>query len=173
MKKQEKMIFTLLALFVALLIITSCTVKSKVEMKQDKMNVSSSIKEDTATVTQRQVDFLKKHESEITNYIKSNDPEVVQVKYDWDSVKVGDSGAFTESGFDIRLKVYGQIIRNSMAIHSLLYQNQMLRIQVQLIQSLVRIFLDKINRSFYPLRGKNLSYESIIAQGMTGGHFKE
>jgi len=76
-------------------------------MKQEKTNVSSSTKEDTATVTQRQVDFLKKHESEITNYIKLNDPEVVRVKYDWDSVKVGDSGAFTESGFDIRLKVYG------------------------------------------------------------------
>ena len=107
MKKQEKMIFTLLALFVALLIITSCTVKSKVEMKQDKMNVSSSTKGDTEVLKQKQVNFLKKHESEITNYIKSNDPEVVQVKYDWDSVKVGDSGAFTESGFDIRLKVYG------------------------------------------------------------------
>ena len=60
-----------------------------------------------------------------------------------------------------------------MAIHFLLSQNQMLRIQVQLIQFLVRIFLDKINRSFYLLRGKNLSYEPIIAQGMTGGHFKE
>ena len=107
MKKQEKMIFTLLALFVALLIITSCTVKSKVEMKQDKMNVSSSTKGDTEVLKQKQVNFLKKHESEITNYIKSNDPEVVRVKYDWDSVKVGDSGAFTESGFDIRLKVYG------------------------------------------------------------------
>ena len=107
MKKQEKMIFTLLALFVALLIITSCTVKSKVEMKQDKMNVSSSTKGDTEVLKQKQVNFLKKHESEITNYIKSNDPEVVRVEYDWDSVKVGDSGAFTESGFDIRLKVYG------------------------------------------------------------------
>ena len=104
MKRQEKMIFNLLALCVTLLIITGCTVKSKEEMKQEKTNVSSSTKEDTATVTQRQVDFLKKHESEITNYIKSNDPEVVRVKYDWDSVKVGDSGAFTESGFDIRLK---------------------------------------------------------------------
>ncbi|KXT88961.1 hypothetical protein SPADD19_00520 [Streptococcus parasanguinis] len=76
-------------------------------MKQDKMNVSSSTKGDTEVLKQKQVNFLKKHESEITNYIKSNDPEVVQVKYDWDSVKVGDSGAFTESGFDIRLKVYG------------------------------------------------------------------
>lgn len=107
MKRQEKMIFNFLALFVALLIITGCTVKSKEQMKQEKTNVSSSTKEDAGTVTQKQVNFLKKHESEITNYIKSNDPEVVQIKYDWDSVKVGDSGAFTESGFDIRLKVYG------------------------------------------------------------------
>ena len=107
MKRQEKMIFTLLALFVALLIITGCTVKSKEEMKQEKTNVSSSTKEDAETVTQKQVNFLKKHESEITDYIKVNDPEVVRVKYDWDTVKVGDSGAFTESGFDIRLKVYG------------------------------------------------------------------
>lgn len=107
MKRQEKMIFTLLALFVALLIITGCTVKSKEEMKQEKTNVSSSTKEDAETVTQKQVNFLKKHESEITDYIKVNDPEVVRVEYDWDTVKVGDSGAFTESGFDIRLKVYG------------------------------------------------------------------
>lgn len=107
MKRQEKMIFSFLALFVALPIITGCTVKSKEQMKQEKMNVSSSTKEDAETVTQKQVNFLKKHESEITNYIKSNDPEVVRVKYDWDSVKVGDSGAFTESGFDIHLKVYG------------------------------------------------------------------
>ena len=107
MKKQEKMIFTLLALFVALLIITGCTVKPKEQMKQDKVNVSSSTKGDTEVLKQKQVNFLKKHESEITNYINSNDPEVVRVKYDWDSVKVGDSGAFTESGFDIRLKVYG------------------------------------------------------------------
>ena len=107
MKRQEKMIITLFALFVALPIITGCTVKSKEQMKQEKTNVSSSTKEDAETVTQKQVNFLKKHESEITNYIKSNDPEVVRVKYDWDSVKVGDSGVFTESGFDIRLKVYG------------------------------------------------------------------
>lgn len=107
MKRQEKMIFTLLALFVALLIITGCTVKSKEEMKQEKTNVSSSTKEDAETVTQKQVNFLKKHESEITDYIKVNVPEVVRVEYDWDTVKVGDSGAFTESGFDIRIKVYG------------------------------------------------------------------
>ena len=155
MKRQEKMIFNLLALCVTLLIITGCTVKSKEEMKQEKTNVSSSTKEDTEVLKQRQVDFLKKYESEITNYIKSNDPEVVRVKYDWDSVKVGDSGSFTESGFDIRLKVYGANDKELNGYSFLLYQNQMLRIQLQLIQFLVRIFLDKINRSFYLLRGKD------------------
>ena len=97
----------LLALMLIFTSIGGCTVKPKEQMKQDKVNVSSSTKGDTEVLKQKQVNFLKKHESEITNYIKSNDPEVVRVKYDWDSVKVGDSGAFTESGFDIRLKVYG------------------------------------------------------------------
>lgn len=59
MKRQEKMIFNLLALCVTLLIITGCTVKSKEEMKQEKTNVSSSTKEDTEVLKQRQVDFLK------------------------------------------------------------------------------------------------------------------
>lgn len=97
----------LLALMLIFTSIGGCTVKPKEQMKQDKVNVSSSTKGDTEVLKQKQVNFLKKHESEITNYIKSNDPEVVRVKYDWDSVKVEDSGAFTESGFDIRLKVYG------------------------------------------------------------------
>ena len=92
-------------------------------------------------------------------------------------MKVGDSGAFTESGFDIRLKVYEANDKELNGYSFLLSQNQMLRIQVQLIQSLVRIFLNKINRSFYLLRGKGnqkyLSYEFIIDPEMIGGHFKE
>ena len=104
MKKQTMFkLFTTLAIFVSM---GGC-VKQKEQTKQAQTATSSSTKEDREVITQKQVNFLKKHESEITNYIKSNDPEVVRVKYDWDSVKVGDSGSFTESGFDIRLKVYG------------------------------------------------------------------
>ena len=104
MKKQTMFkLFTTLAIFVSM---GGC-VKQKEQTKQAQTATSSSTKEDREVITQKQVNFLKKHESEITSYIKSNDPEVVRVKYDWDSVKVGDSGSFTESGFDIRLKVYG------------------------------------------------------------------
>ena len=107
MKSKMKCTLKLLALMLIFTSIGGCTVKLKAYKKQAQTATSSSTKEDTEVLKQRQVDFLKKHESEITNYIKLNDPEVVRVKYDWDSVKVGDSGSFTESGFDIRLKVYG------------------------------------------------------------------
>ena len=99
-----KCTFKFIPLMLIFTSIGGCTANQKVHTKQAQTVSSSSTKEDTK---QKQVDFLKKHESEITNYIKENDPEVVWVKYDWDSVKVGDSGAFTESGFDILLKVYG------------------------------------------------------------------
>lgn len=107
MKSKMKCTLKLLALMLIFTSIGGCTVKQKAHTKQVQTTTSSSTKENAETVTQKQVNFLKKHESEITNYIKSNDPKVVRVKYNWDSVKVGDSGAFTESGFDIRLKVYG------------------------------------------------------------------
>ncbi len=107
MRKQINNLVIALAFILTIGCLVGCVKQEREKSRQERTATSSSTKEDTVTVTQRQVNFLKKHESEITDYIKSNDPEVVQVKYDWDSVKVGDSGAFTESGFNIRLKVYG------------------------------------------------------------------
>ena len=107
MKRKMKCTIKLIALMLIFTSIGGCSVNQKAHTKQAQTATSSSTKEDTEVLKQRQVDFLKKYESEITNYIKSNGPEVVRVKYDWDSVKVGDSGSFTESGFNIRLKVYG------------------------------------------------------------------
>ena len=107
MKSKMKCTLKVIALMLIFTSIGGCSVKQKANTKQAQTVTYSSTKEDREVIKQRQVDFLKKYESEITNYIKSNDPKVVRVKYDWDSVKVGDSGSFTESGFDIRLKVYG------------------------------------------------------------------
>lgn len=107
MRKQINNLVIALAFILTIGCLVGCVKQEREKSRQEQTATSFSTKEDTEVLKQRQVDFLKKYESEITNYIKSNDPEVVRVKYDWDSVKVGDSGAFTESGFDIRLKVYG------------------------------------------------------------------
>lgn len=107
MRKQINNLVIALAFILTIGCLVGCVKQEREKSRQEQTATSSSTKEDTEVLKQKQVNFLKKHESEITNYIKSNDPEVVRVKYDWDSVKVEDSGAFTESGFDIRLKVYG------------------------------------------------------------------
>ena len=89
MKRKMKCTIKLIALMLIFTSIGGCSVNQKAHTKQAQTATSSSTKEDTEVLKQRQVDFLKKYESEITNYIKSN------------------SGSFTESGFNIRLKVYG------------------------------------------------------------------
>ena len=63
MKSKMKCTLKLIALMLIFTSIGGCSVKQKAHTKQAQTVTSSSIKEDTATVTQRQVNFLKKHES--------------------------------------------------------------------------------------------------------------
>ena len=112
MKRQEKMIFTLLALFVALLIITGCTVKSKEQMKQDKTNVSSSIKEDKKAIKQKQLAHLKEHEQEIVDFVKAQNPKVESVQIDWDETQWGVAGNGTPQGGDEMILIFGGFNQN-------------------------------------------------------------
>ena len=112
MKRQEKMIFTLLALFVALLIITGCTVKSKEQMKQDKTNVSSSIKEDKKAIKQKQLAHLKEHEQEIVDFVKAQNPKVESVQINWDETQWGVAGNGTPQGGDEMILIFGGFNQN-------------------------------------------------------------
>ena len=66
MKSKMKCTLKLLALMLIFTSIGGCTVKQKAHKKQAQTVTTSSTKEDTATVTQRQVDFLKK--TRVRNY---------------------------------------------------------------------------------------------------------
>lgn len=112
MKRQEKMIFTLLALFVALLIITGCTVKSKEQMKQDKTNVSSSIKEDKGVIKQKQLAYLRDHEQEIVDFVKVQNPKVESVQINWDETEWGVAGNGTPQGGDEMILIFGGFNQN-------------------------------------------------------------
>ena len=112
MKRKEKMIFTLLALFVALLIITGCTVKSKEQMKQDKTNVSSSIKEDKKAIKQKQIAHLKEHKQEIVDFVKAQNPKVESVQINWDETQWGVAGNGTPQGGDEMILIFGGFNQN-------------------------------------------------------------
>lgn len=69
--------------------------------------------------------------------------KLFEFKYDWDSVKVEDSGAFTESGFDIRLKVYGDNDKELNGYSFFIVPNQMLKSNFNWFNPLVQFSLIK------------------------------
>jgi hypothetical protein len=64
---------------------------------------------DKRTEHERQVAFLKEHEAEMTEYIKSQNEKIETVEYDWDSVEVGTIGNGTPQGGGILMSLTGTI----------------------------------------------------------------
>ena len=46
----------------------------------------------------KQLAYLKEHEEEMANFIKSRNPKVKSVQFDWDSMKVEVTGIGTPQG---------------------------------------------------------------------------
>ena len=76
-------------------------------MKQAQTVTSSSTKEDTEVIKQKQLAYLKEHEQEMTAYVKAHNANITQVSYDWDSIKTVVGGNGTPQGGDEILLVYG------------------------------------------------------------------
>ena len=107
MKKYTKIILLTVTSIVALFSIEGCTIKPKVQMKQAQTIASSSTKEDTEVIKQKQLAYLKEHEQEMTAYVKAHNANITQVTYDWDSIKTVVGGNGTPQGGDEILLVYG------------------------------------------------------------------
>ena len=88
------------------LCIVGCTVKQKEDTKQDKTNVSSSIKVDKKAIKQKQLAFLKEHEQEIVDFVKAQNPKVESVQIDWDQTQWSDGGLTTPEYY---MNVFGRI----------------------------------------------------------------
>lgn len=53
--------------------------------------------------------YLKKHEEEMANFIKSRNPKVESVQFNWDSMKIGQIGNGTPQGGGYMLTFKGRI----------------------------------------------------------------
>lgn len=110
MKSQKIMI--IVASIVALLSIGGCTVKQKEDTKQDKTNVSSSIKEDKKAIKQKQLAHLKEHEQEIVDFVKAQNSKVESVQIYWDETQWGVAGNGTPQGGDEMILIFGGFNQN-------------------------------------------------------------
>ena len=60
----------------------------------------------------KQLAYLKEHEEEMANFIKSRNPKVESVQFDWDSMKVGQVGNGTPKGGGYMLTLRGKVNNN-------------------------------------------------------------
>ena len=95
------------------LCIVGCTVKQKEDTKQDKTNVSSSIKVDKKAIKQKQLAILNEHEQEIVDFVKAQNPKVESVQIYWDETEWGVAGNGTPQGGDEMILIFGGFNQNS------------------------------------------------------------
>ena len=67
------------------------------------------IKDFTKPTKDEQINYLKKYEQKMTDYVKSENSKVESVQWDWDSLDVGVAGNGTPQGAGIYLDISGKI----------------------------------------------------------------
>ena len=87
-------------------------VKQEEQTKQAQTVTSSSTKEDKEAIKQKQLAYLKEHEQEIVDFVKSQNPKIESVQIDWDETQKSDGGLTTPEYY---MNVFGRInhIENS------------------------------------------------------------
>ena len=60
----------------------------------------------------KQLAYLKDHEEDMADFVKSLSPKVESVQFDWDSMKVGQVGNGTPQGGDYMLTLRGKVNNN-------------------------------------------------------------
>ena len=102
----------LLPLMIFFTSIGGCSVKQKAHTKQVQTATSSSTKEDKEAIKQKQLAYLKEHEEEIVNFVKSKSSKVESVQIYWDETQWIDGGNGTPQGGDEMILIFGGFNQN-------------------------------------------------------------
>ena len=102
---EKRTIFKLITTIAVFVSMGGC-VKPKEQTKQAQTVVSSSTKEDKEAIKQKQIAYLKEHEQEIVDFVKSQNPKIESVQIDWDETQMSDGGLTTPEYY---MNVFGGI----------------------------------------------------------------
>ena len=112
MKSKMKCTIKLIALMLIFTSIGGCTVKQKAHTKQAQTATSSSTKEDAEAIKQKRLAYLKEHEKEIVDFVKSKSSKVESVQIYWDQTQWGAAGNGTPQGGDEMILIFGGFNQN-------------------------------------------------------------
>lgn len=109
MKSKMKCTLKLIALMLIFTSIGGCTVKQKAHTKQAQIATSSTTKEDKETIKQKQLVYLKEHEEEIVDFVKSKSSKVESIQIYWDETQWIEGGNGTPQGGDEVVEIFGTV----------------------------------------------------------------
>ena len=112
MKKQINNLMFALAFISTLGCLVGCVKQEPEKSKQAQITTSSSTEEDTEGIKQKQLAYLKEHEQEIVDFIKTQSPKVESVQIDWNSMQIEESGNGTPQGGDEMILIFGGFNQN-------------------------------------------------------------
>ena len=101
--------FKLITTLALLASIGGCTIKSKEETKPAPIATPSTTKEDKEATKQKQIAYLKEHEKEIVDFVKSKSSKVESVQIYWDETQWIDGGNGTPQGGDEIIEIFGTV----------------------------------------------------------------
>ena len=108
---EKRTIFKLITTIAIFMSMGGC-VKQEEQTKQAQTATSTTTKEYKETIKEKQLAYLKEHEQEIVDFVKSQNPKIESVQIDWDETQKSDGGLTTPEYY---MNVFGRInhIENS------------------------------------------------------------
>lgn len=109
MKLQTRQIMVTVVAIAGFLSLGGCVGKPKEQTKPINNIASSSTKEDKEAIKQKQLAYLKEHEEEIVNFVKSKSSKIESVQIYWDETQWIDGGNGTPQGGDEVIEIFGTV----------------------------------------------------------------
>ena len=106
MKSKMKCTLKLIVLMLIFTIIGGCSVNQNAHTKQAQTATSSSTKE---VIKQKQLAYLKEHEQEIVDFLKSKSSKIESVQIYWEETQWIDGGNGTPQGGDEVIEIFGTV----------------------------------------------------------------
>ena len=94
----KQTVFKLITTLALLASIGGCTIKSKEQTKLAPIAAPSTTKEDKEATNQKQIAYLKEHEKEIVDFVKSKNSKIESVQVNWSDIRWGEAGNGTPQG---------------------------------------------------------------------------
>ena len=98
----------------AILLTTAAVIAGGVIIASQKQNIFSNAAQQSKqlSIKEKQLAYLKEHEKDMADFVKSLSPKVKSVQFDWESMEVGQVSNGTPQGGGYMLTLRGKVNQN-------------------------------------------------------------